>query len=82
MVTYNYTSKTDFNQELSLDIVEIAGDRKTEIRYYGFRTLQEAQDFAWWWSQKWYHGYSGVAAAFTDADGRFIVDASRYNSCD
>jgi hypothetical protein len=82
MVTYNYTSKTDFNQELSLDIVEIVGDRKTETRYYGFRTLQEAQEFAEWWSDRWYFGYMGSAAAFTDADGRFIVDASRYNSCD
>lgn len=82
MVTYNYTAKTDFDQALSLDIVEMVGDRKTEMRYYGFRSLEEAKAYAEWWTEKWHWGYNGYAAAFTDADGRFIVDASRWNSCD
>lgn len=82
MATYNYTSKTDFNKDLPLNIVEVVGDRKTETRYSGFRTLYEARQFAEWWNEKWYWGYEGYAAAFTDADGRFFVDTSRYNSCD
>lgn len=82
MVTHNYTAKTDFDQSLSLHIVEMVGDRKTEMRYYGFNTLEEAEKFAEWWADMWHWGYNGYAAAFTDADGRFIVDASRWNSCD
>ena len=82
MATHNYTSKTDFNQELPLDIVEVVGDRKTETRYSGFRTLEEAKEFAEWWADRWHFGYMGSAAAFTDPDGRFFVDTSRYNSCD
>ena len=82
MSTYNYTSKTDFNQALPLDIVEVVGDRKTETRYSGFRTLEEAKEFAEWWADRWHFGYMGYASAFTDPDGRFFVDASRYNSCD
>lgn len=82
MATHNYTSKTDFNKDLPLNIVEVVGDRKTETRYSGFRTLYEARQFAEWWNEKWHWGYEGYAAAFTDADGRFFVDTTRYNSCD
>lgn len=82
MATYNYTSATDFNQELPLHVVEVVGDRKTETRYSGFRTLEEARAFSNWWTDKWHWGYNGWAAAFTDADGRFFVDTTRYNSCD
>lgn len=82
MVTHNYTSKTDFDQDLPLDIVEVVGDRKTETRYYGFRSVEEARAFSNWWTEKWHWGYNGWAAAFTDADGRVFVDTTRYNSCD
>lgn len=82
MATHNYTSKTDFDEDLPLDIVEVVGDRKTETRYHGFRSLEEAKSYAKWWADKWYWGYEGSAAAFTDADGRFFVDTTRYNSCD
>jgi hypothetical protein len=82
MTTYSYTSKTDFDKDLPLNIVEVVSDRKTETRYTGFRTLQEAKEFANWWSDLWYIGYMGYAAAFTDPDGRAFVDTTRYNSCD
>ena len=40
MATYNYTSATDFNQDLPLHVVEVVGDRKTETRYSGFTRLR------------------------------------------
>lgn len=82
MATYNYTTATDFDQALNLHVVEVVNDRKTETRYSGFRSLEEARAFSNWWTDKWYFGYMGYAAVHIDADGRFYVDASRYNSCD
>ena len=82
MVTRNYTHKTDFDQALDLHVTEVVSDRKTEARYYGFRSLDEAKAYADWWTDKWHFGYMGYATAFTDPDGRFFVDTTRYNSCD
>jgi hypothetical protein len=82
MATYNYSSTTDFDQELKLTVTEIVQDRITEFRYKGFRDINEAQRFAKWWEDKWYFGYSGRANAITDSDGAAVVLTSRWNSCD
>jgi hypothetical protein len=82
MATYQYTTTTDFDKELKLEITETNDGRKTEFRYKGFRNINEAQRYAKWWEDMWHWGYNGSATAITDTTGDAVVLASRWNSCD
>jgi len=76
-----YTSTTYFDENLPLTIVENNTGSKTEYRYVGFRSSEEAKRFSDWWEESWY-GYSPYATAAKDTADQPIVLASRWNSCD
>ena len=82
MSEYNYTSSTDFDKALVLNITETNDGRHTKFYYRGFHNINEAQRFATWWEGMWSFGYNGVAYAAEEVEAGAVVRASRYNSCD
>lgn len=81
MATHVYKSTTDFDRSLELDIVENVGSYTTSYRWSGFRSLEEADQFADWWVDRMGWGYSPSAHA-NEIDGKFVVTSTRANSCD
>ena len=77
-----YRSSTDFDKSLVLDITENNDGRKTYFTYSGFLTAEQAEQFAKWWTDKWYWGYEGIAFTRLQPDNTTAVFAERYNSCD
>ena len=77
-----YESNTDFNPALKLSITETDNGRKTYFTYTGFTSLDQAEQFAKWWTDKWYWGYEGIAFTRLQPDNTTAVFAERYNSCD
>jgi len=82
MTVLNYQSHTNFDKTLLLNITESNTGRKTEFRYEGFRDFDEAEKFAAWWEELWHWGYEGKADSHKSDEGKPIVLATRYNSCD
>lgn len=76
-----YISSTAFDKDLQLTIREENTGRMTNFEYSGFDGLEQAIAFASWWEDCWGFGYSGYAEAI-EKDGKYLVEAERYNSCD
>ena len=83
MNVLNYNTYTDFDRSLFLEVTEQNDDRKVTFKYSGFTSLEQAKDFAEWWTDRWYFGYMGsTSRPLEDANGSIFILAERYNSCD
>ncbi len=82
MGTKIYRSVTDFDRQLVLDIEETDDGRQTHTIYRGFISIEEAQEFAVWWRDRWEFGYSGHATVEGSGIMNYVVRTSRWNSCD
>lgn len=81
MVTRKYVSKTNFVPNLELTIFESVDDRYTTGTYVGFKSLEQAQEFAIKWQDAYEFGYFGSAYAEEGPNGP-LVQTRRWNSCD
>ena len=81
MITKKYVSSTNFDPNLKLTIYESVDDRYTKGTYVGFKTMEQAQEFAQNWQETWEWGYFGSAYAEEGPNGP-QVQTRRINSCD
>ena len=76
-----YSSKTNFDPDLMLDITEWTENRTVYYEYEGLRSMDEAKRFAKWWEDTMGWGYS-PRAFVEERGGKPVVRGSRWNSCD